>query len=123
MIFSHTRIALVLVATVMLLSTSLVFAQTGASVDAQLEAELNTIAGQIDDSTSVDINVNALGTSADVSAQTGVATDVETEYATLFGDDDAQDGAEMHDDTMMEEQTGFSAFFSIILNFLFGWWN
>lgn len=123
-----TGIAFVaLIAAAFVFATSFAFAQT--TVEAELEAELNAISSQIDESTSIDVNVQALGTEADVSAQTGITTDADIEYEALFGSDAAMEGDIEADGSMevsSETEGGFgasvSAFFDALVEFFFGWW-
>lgn len=124
-----TGIAFVaLIAVAFVFATSFAFAQT--AVEAELEAELNAISSQIDESTSIDVNVQALGTEADVSAQTGITTDADMEYDALFGADIAAMEGDMQADESMEVTAGteggfgasVSAFFDALVEFFFGWW-
>lgn len=117
--------AVAVAATALVFGASFALAQTAA----ELEAELNAASAQIDNNTSFDVNVKALGTQADVSAQVGVNTDAQTEYANLFGSDNTMTDDSMQSDTMMEADadtdTSFgasvSAFFSAVFDFFFGW--
>jgi hypothetical protein len=118
--------AVAVAATALVFGASFALAQTAA----ELEAELNAASAQIDNNTSFDVNVKALGTQADVSAQVGVNTDAQTEYANLFGNDDTAMDAGMEEDTTMDVDADaslgvgarISAFFSAIADFFLGWW-
>lgn len=127
---THTLgvVSLALLAAAFIFSSAFAFAQTGVSVDAQLEAELNAIAAQVDETTAVEINVNALGTQADISATTDATSELDMEYEALFGDEPAmEDGSMMEDDSMMDASAEASAgvsiagFFEAVFDFLFGW--